>query len=148
MMVKMNPKKLIRHIDPKTFKKSKVFYHKLEDYQNHEAALKINLDEYEALRLYHYKHLTQAECAKNLKISQPTFSRILRSGMDKLVKALVEEKDFEILGGNVTYNEWKGWGCWDCDYEWKSKEKPKICPNCKSTNTFHFKKLVSYFTKN
>ena len=96
----------------------------------------MNLEEFEALRLYYYKDLPQNKCSEELNVSQPTFSRILRSACKNLVKAIVEGRDFKILGGNVGYKEWVGWCCWDCLNEWKAEEKPKKCPNCGSNKVF------------
>lgn len=143
----MNPRKSIKYIEKESFKKSKIYYQKTEQKPKDSAPIALNLEEYEALRLYHYKHLSQGLCAKNLNISQPTFSRILRSAIDKLVKALVEESDFEILGGNVVYKEWIGWGCFTCDHEWNTSQDLKKCPKCDSDIIYKLKKLASYFSE-
>ncbi len=141
----MSPRKLIRYIEKESFNKSKIYYQKTVERPPESDPITVDIEEYEALRLYHYKHLSQLECATNLNISQPTFSRILRSASDKLVKALVEERDFEILGGNVSYKEWMGWGCFSCDHEWKSQTTPKMCPKCHKQSIFKVKKLASFF---
>ncbi len=46
-------------------------------------------DELEALKLYDRDGFTQIKAAKKMKISQPTFARILDSAYKKIVKALV-----------------------------------------------------------
>ena len=66
----------------------------------------------------------------------------------KLVQAIVEEKDFEIVGGNITYKDWGGWGCWDCDNEWHEDSTEKICPKCSSSTIFRLKKLVISYSEN
>lgn len=143
----MSPRKRIKYIEKESFNKSKIYYQKIKDIPPDSAPIALNLEEYEALRLYHYKHWSQAQCAKKLHVSQPTFSRILRSATDKIVKALVEEKNFEILGGNVIYREWTGYGCFECDYEWNTKNNPNSCPKCQCKNIFKLKKLASFFTE-
>ncbi len=54
-------------------------------------------DELEALKLYDKDGFNQIEAAKKMKISQPTFARILDSAYKKVVKALVEGKAIKIL---------------------------------------------------
>lgn len=47
-------------------------------------------DEVEALRLYELKELSQTEAAKQMKISQPTFARIINRAYKKVAKALIQ----------------------------------------------------------
>jgi len=47
-------------------------------------------DEVEALRLYNLKGLSQTEAADQMKISQPTFARIINRTYQKIAKALIE----------------------------------------------------------
>lgn len=58
------------------------------------------LDEYEALRLADYLGLNQKDSAKLMKISQQTFSRILRSARQTLTSGLVGGKIIRIYGGH------------------------------------------------
>jgi len=46
-------------------------------------------DELEALKLYEVDGLDQTESAKKMKISQPTFARILDSACKKVANALI-----------------------------------------------------------
>ncbi len=136
----MSPKKKIRYIEqqPETI----IRYQNADRTSPDESPVMISLEEFEALRLYYYKGLPQNDCKDRLNISQPTFSRILRSANAELVKALVEGRDFQIMGGNVGYKEWVGWSCWDCDSEWKTDVKPEKCPECNSSKVFQLKNLV------
>ena len=59
----------------------------------------ITLDEFEAIRLADYEGLKQEEAAKRLKISRPTFSRIIASAHNKIGDALVNIKAIKIEGG-------------------------------------------------
>ncbi len=54
----------------------------------HEITLRA--DEVEALRLYNLKELSQTESAEQMKISQPTFARIINRTYHKIAKALIE----------------------------------------------------------
>ena len=47
-------------------------------------------DEVEALRLYNLNGLSQTESAEQMKISQPTFARIINRTYHKIAKALIE----------------------------------------------------------
>jgi len=53
-------------------------------------------DEIEALKLYELDGLDQKESAKKMKISQPTFMRIVNKGIRKVVSAIVEGKAIRI----------------------------------------------------
>lgn len=57
------------------------------------------LDEFEAVRLACFEELEQVEAAKLMKISRPTFSRILTSAQNKIADALVNIKAIRIEGG-------------------------------------------------
>ena len=145
----MSPKKLLRNVDKESLSKIKLRYNNISKNIPDSAPVILNLEEYEALRLNIYRGLSQGQCANALNISQPTFSRILSSGIKKLVGAIVEEKDFEIVGGNITYKDWGGWGCWDCDNEWQgiNNSIEKKCPECGSSKIFRLKKLVTSYSQ-
>ncbi len=59
----------------------------------------MTLDEFEAIRLADYEGLKQERAAKKLKISRPTFSRIIASAHNKIGDALVNIKAIKIEGG-------------------------------------------------
>ena len=58
-------------------------------------------EEIESLRLIEIKELEQKDAAKSMKISQPTFSRTLKSARNKAAEAIVNGKAIKISGGNV-----------------------------------------------
>ena len=120
-----------------------VEYHNTVKGERDSQPTKIDLEGFEALRLYHYNKLSQGECAKKLNVSQPTFSRILKKAQTTLVKAIVEGSDFKVQGGHVVYKDWIGRGCLDCDFEWKTTELDEICPKCKGKNTYLLKKHIT-----
>ena len=57
------------------------------------------LDEFEAVRLACLEGLKQLDAAKLMKISRPTFSRILTSAQRKIADGLVNIKAIRIEGG-------------------------------------------------
>ncbi|MCD4740621.1 DUF134 domain-containing protein [archaeon] len=59
----------------------------------------LTVSELEALRLYDYQGLDQIDAAKEMKISQPTFHRLLKSGRNKTSDALSNGKAIKIEGG-------------------------------------------------
>lgn len=71
--------------------------------QGCEASGSINLtyDEYEALRLLDYMHMTQEQCAKRMEISRPTVTRIYEEARRKMADMLVNGRALTIGGGDV-----------------------------------------------
>ena len=57
------------------------------------------LDEFEAIRLACLEGMKQVDAAKLMKVSRPTFSRILTSAQEKIADALVNIKAIRIEGG-------------------------------------------------
>ncbi|HSV94586.1 MAG TPA: DUF134 domain-containing protein [Spirochaetia bacterium] len=53
-------------------------------------------DEIEAIRLYEVDHISQTIAAEKMKISQPTFARILDSANQKIADALINGKAIRI----------------------------------------------------
>jgi len=62
-----------------------------------EVALK--MDEFEALRLADCQNLGQKEAAKSMRISQQTFSRILRKAHNLVAKGITSGSAIRIQGG-------------------------------------------------
>jgi predicted DNA-binding protein (UPF0251 family) len=59
----------------------------------------LTLDEFEAIRLAHLEGLKQQEAARKMRISRPTFTRIISSANSKIGDALVNIKAIRIEGG-------------------------------------------------
>jgi len=59
----------------------------------------LTLDEFETVRLACLEGLKQVDAAKLMKISRPTFSRILTSAQRKIADGLVNIKAIRIEGG-------------------------------------------------
>ena len=60
----------------------------------------LTVEEYEALRLSDLDELNQEQAAKKMKVSQPTFNRLIAIARKKTAKALVKGKAIKIEGGN------------------------------------------------
>jgi predicted DNA-binding protein (UPF0251 family) len=59
----------------------------------------LKMDEFEALRLADYQGLSQKEAAKSMRISQQTFSRILRKAHSLVAKGITTGSAIRIQGG-------------------------------------------------
>ena len=59
----------------------------------------LTLDEFEAVRLACLEGLKQFDAAKLMKVSRPTFSRILTAAQRKIADGLVNIKAIRIEGG-------------------------------------------------
>lgn len=64
--------------------------------------VELTIDELEAVRLADFENLEQTEAAKEMKISQSTYHRILKKAHQKIAKALVTAKAIKIEGGEFT----------------------------------------------
>lgn len=56
----------------------------------------LSLDEFEAIRLVDLEDTPQEQAAQKMQISQPTLSRILKSGRKKLSEAIIKGKAIRI----------------------------------------------------
>jgi predicted DNA-binding protein (UPF0251 family)/predicted Fe-Mo cluster-binding NifX family protein len=76
-------------------------------------------DELEAIRLKDLLGMSQAEAAREMHISQPTFHRLVLTARQKIADAFVNGKAVRIDGGNINVDDdfsqpcqWrKRWGC-------------------------------------
>jgi len=59
----------------------------------------LGLDEFEAIRLAHYKGLSQADAARSMNISQQTFSRTIKRAQKAIADAIVNGKTIYIQEG-------------------------------------------------
>jgi len=64
-------------------------------------AVELTLDEFEALRLADADGLYQEEASVKMKVSRPTFTRILMSARRKTAGAIINGKILKIGGGSV-----------------------------------------------
>ncbi len=61
----------------------------------------LTVDELEALRLADLEEMSQEEAAQRMKISRPTFGRIVAQARKKMADALVNGKAIQIRSGEV-----------------------------------------------
>jgi len=66
--------------------------HKLE-------GVSLSLDEFEAIRLADWEDLTHAKASFKMKVSRPTFTRILSSAHKKIADGFLHLKAIKIEGG-------------------------------------------------
>lgn len=64
------------------------------------AEVVLSVEELEAVRLKDLERLDQEECAVKMRISRPTFQRILSLARKKIADALINGKGLRIEGGN------------------------------------------------
>lgn len=62
--------------------------------------LDIPMDEFEAIRLADYMGLPQKEAAKSMRISQQTFSRIIKKAHRNIAYGLINGNTIKIQGGH------------------------------------------------
>ncbi|MHA1794168.1 MAG: DUF134 domain-containing protein [Promethearchaeota archaeon] len=105
----------------------------------------ISIVEFEAIRLIDGEERSQIEAAELMGISQPTISRILKTGRKKIADAIIRGKAIKIEGGDYKF-AFNGYGCANCNYEWKVDGQgytaPERCPNCNSEKIFVLRKEV------
>ena len=70
----------------------------------------LTLEEYEAIRLVDLKEIPQSKAGKQMKISQPTLSRLLKSARKKISKAIIQGKAIKIKGGTYKMVQPRGRG--------------------------------------
>jgi predicted DNA-binding protein (UPF0251 family) len=100
------------------------------------ALEEINLfvEEAEAIRLKDLEGLEQEDCARKMKISRSTFSRLLDSARHKVADALLNGKAIRIDGGNYEMAVSR-FRClqgheWEVPFETMITAPPESCPEC------------------
>ena len=98
----------------------------------------LSVEEAEAIRLKDLEGLEQEECAEKMKISRPTFHRVLASARKKVADALLNGKAIRIEGGTFEL-AWRRFRClegheWDVPFEAMAAGPPRMCPRCDNPN--------------
>lgn len=62
------------------------------------------MDEFEAVRLVDFMGLSQEKAAESMRISQQTFSRILKRAHRTIADAIVQGKIIKIQGGHYVFS--------------------------------------------
>lgn len=94
----------------------------------------ITVDEFEAVRLADFNGLNQREASEVMKISQPTFNRVLASARTKIARGLVEGCVLRIEGGRYVLSDGTGFlECVTCGNAADVIEgQDQKCPRCGS----------------
>jgi len=99
----------------------------------------LSIAELESIRLKDLEGLEQEECAQQMRISRPTFHRLLEVARKKLADALINGKAIQIEGGNFELPQ-RRFRCgndgheWNVPFEAMAKRLPLSCPVCFSGN--------------
>ena len=99
----------------------------------------LKMEEMESIRLKDHLGMDQREAADLMKVSQPTFHRILSEARRKIGCALVSGKAIRIHGGTyeMAMTQARKFQCYECQHEWEVLHgigRPQNCPNCGSVN--------------
>jgi predicted DNA-binding protein (UPF0251 family) len=101
--------------------------------------VRLSLEELESIRLKDLEGLEQQECARQMRVSRPTFHRVLQSAREKLADALINGKAIQIEGGNFELAQ-RLFRCgndgheWNVSFETIAQKVPLSCPVCFSGN--------------
>lgn len=99
----------------------------------------LSIEEAEAIRLKDLEGLGQEVSAQRMRVSRPTFQRVLESGRKKMAEALIEGKAIRVEGGNFEV-AMRRFRCEDDGQEWEVPRETVgpgwrlACPHCNSTN--------------
>ena len=97
--------------------------------------IELPLGEYEAIRLADYENLDHREAAEKMKISRPTFSRLVEKARNSVARAIIEGSELVIQGGYFEFTNTLH-RCKDCGgYVLRPiKVKTIDCLDCGSSN--------------
>ncbi|HSR13941.1 MAG TPA: DUF134 domain-containing protein [Thermodesulfobacteriota bacterium] len=99
----------------------------------------LTIDEFEAIRLADLEGLYQEKAAERMKISRPTFGRIIESAHRKVADVLVKGKALKIEGGDFEMPGVRKFTCQACRHSWElpyGTGRPQGCPSCRSASVF------------
>ena len=100
----------------------------------HLREVRLSIEEAEAIRLKDMEGLEQDECAQRMRVSRPTFARILLLARQKLADALLNGKAIRIEGGNyelaVRHFRCGNGHEWELPFEVMINKPPELCPTC------------------
>ena len=100
----------------------------------HLQEVRLSIEEAEAIRLKDIEGLEQDECAQRMRVSRPTFARILLLARQKMADALLNGKAIRIEGGNYEMAV-RRFRCgngheWEVPFEVMINNPPELCPTC------------------
>lgn len=96
----------------------------------------LSIEEAEAIRLKDYEGLDQDHCALSMRVSRPTFARILGSARRKIADAMLNGKALRISGGDFQMATSR-FRCiegheWDVPFDAMIARPPEVCPECRT----------------
>ncbi len=101
--------------------------------QEPERIVMLHLEEYEAIRLLDYEHLSQEEASGFMQVSRPTLTRIYERARFKIASALTEGRQVIIEGGTAIF-EGRWFACLACRSKFNDPvgKGAECCPLCGS----------------
>ena len=104
----------------------------------HLQEVRLSIEEAEAIRLKDIEVLEQDDCARKMKVSRPTFARILLSARKGIADALLNGKAIRIEGGHYEMAV-RRFRCgngheWEVPFEEMIKQPPELCPTCSTAD--------------
>lgn len=84
-------------------------------------AIRMTVDEYEAIRLIDYEGLNQEACAVQMDVARTTAQRIYNSAREKIAAALVEGRNLRIEGGEYELCPERERGCGRCRHRGRGR---------------------------
>jgi predicted DNA-binding protein (UPF0251 family) len=109
--------------------------------------VELSVEELEAIRLKDVEGLQQEECAERMRISRPTFHRVLESARRKVADSLINGKALRIEGGNFALASQR-FRCrrdgheWPVPFEAIASGLPLACPVCESPSVLPVRPTV------
>jgi predicted DNA-binding protein (UPF0251 family) len=102
-------------------------------YSSKNSSIKLNLEEFECIRLLDFEGLSQEEAAEFMHVSRPTLTRIYEKARIKIAKTLIDGNQLLIEGGDFVFKE-NWYLCLQCHSKFNSPEKTELysCPLCTS----------------
>jgi uncharacterized protein len=97
--------------------------------------VELKVEELEAMKLIYHDRMKREQAAEGMGVSRRTMERELRSGIKKVVEALLFGKAIQIRGGYYVCDDEVVFRCLNDRHEWKANKtlaKPRECPECGS----------------
>lgn len=95
--------------------------------------IRLNIEEFETIKLLDYEGLSQQEASEIMKVSRPTLTRIYENARIIIAKGLTEGRQIIIGGGKMVYEgEWHY--CKNCASRFNNPKEDslQLCPLCSS----------------
>ncbi len=99
--------------------------------------VELSIDEYEAIRLADYLSYDHVTSAEHMKVSRPTFSRLIESARAKVSTMLIDGQQLVVNGGQIYFIN-NIIECKKCGHKHTVKMDVELekCENCGSNDLF------------